>query len=363
MAIFYCHRTIIIVNFHFSDTEDEENETREHRQSETVDMQRPSEVAEEQTASTVVPSDSEGKKEAKPLLQRDSESEWIAEEIILLTNRSIEELTRGVFGKPYTRRKRPADRKETAPKEQSKYLDEDFIWQCASGHPYILPLFAKFYNCKKFRHYYISKYLPMTNLRKLIRIHVVLQTKVARAITAQIMCAIQFLHSNDIFHRNVNSKNILIDLEGKAKLSNFRYAVNCKESRGLHGHFFYQAPEVLSGGIYDLTADWFSLGICLYEMVMNHTPIENHCMRLNIKFQNLDFYGKIVVLLNCTYYIPKVFPKDLKLALIELLQKDPIDRLGYKDDLKAFREHPFFRSVDWKKLEYGLLVADLPNRK
>ncbi|XP_055944395.1 serine/threonine-protein kinase Sgk1-like [Argiope bruennichi] len=86
-------------------------------------------------------------------------------------------------------------------------------------------------------------------------------------------------------------------------------------------------------------------------MVMNHTPIENHCMRYNIKFQEIDFYGKIVVLLNCTYYIPNVFPEDLKRALEDFLQRDPIKRLGYKDNLEDFKNHPFFSSIEWDKLQ------------
>ncbi|GIY98048.1 hypothetical protein CEXT_217991 [Caerostris extrusa] len=52
--------TIWCMSINQSDTEDEENDTRENRWPETVDMHRPSEVAEEQTAS-----DSEGKKRAK----------------------------------------------------------------------------------------------------------------------------------------------------------------------------------------------------------------------------------------------------------------------------------------------------------
>ncbi|CAL1283537.1 unnamed protein product, partial [Larinioides sclopetarius] len=67
--------------------------------------------------------------------------------------------------------------------------------------------------------------------------------------------------------------------------------------------------------------------------------------------------------MNCTYYIPKVFPDDLKIALEDFLNKDPTKRLGYKDNLEDFKNHPFFTNIAWDELENGSLTAILPNKE
>ncbi|GBM80392.1 hypothetical protein AVEN_77643-1 [Araneus ventricosus] len=157
----------------------------------------------------------------------DSASEWVAEEIFHKTKPSIDQLAKGLYGQTLIDTEdAPVAGESLFPiKGKQKYLAEDFIWQSVSGHPYILPLYAKFYNSNKFRYNFISQYLPMVNLRKFMKTHKVLQTKVCRVLTSQIASAICFIHNKDIFHRDVNSKNILICSDGKAKLSNFKHSV------------------------------------------------------------------------------------------------------------------------------------------
>ncbi|XP_055944396.1 uncharacterized protein LOC129975358 [Argiope bruennichi] len=143
--------------------------------------------------------DSDMNKEVKPLLKRDSSPEWVAEEIFLKTKPSVVQFTKGAYAQTVIEEEMSVARESRFPAQKQKYFVEDFIWQSVSGHPYILPLYTTFFNSKKFRYNFISHYLPMVNLRKFIKIHKVLQTKVCRVLTSQIVSAICFIHNKGLY--------------------------------------------------------------------------------------------------------------------------------------------------------------------
>ncbi|KAA3453518.1 serine/threonine-protein kinase AtPK2/AtPK19-like isoform X2 [Gossypium australe] len=92
----------------------------------------------------------------------------------------------------------------------------------------------------------------------------------ARIYTADIVSAVSHLHANGIMHRDLKPENILLDADGHVMLTDFGLAKEFDEntrSNSLCGTLEYMAPEIVLGKGHDKAADWWSVGILLYEML------------------------------------------------------------------------------------------------
>ena len=91
----------------------------------------------------------------------------------------------------------------------------------------------------------------------------------------QMIIGLGILHENNIMHRDVKLDNLMIDETGYLKVIDFGLAriINPGQKAYTYcGSLAYMAPEVLSGEPYDYSAEWWSVGIVLYEMMSGFTP-------------------------------------------------------------------------------------------
>ncbi|KAI8996379.1 kinase-like protein [Trametes punicea] len=177
-----------------------------------------------------------------------------------------------------------------------------------------------------------------------------LPEEVVRFYVAEISSALAFLHERRIIHRDLKPDNILLDERGHAHITDFNIAVHYSERRLLHGvagSMAYMAPEILAKRGYTYTIDWWSLGVCAYELIFGRRP----------------FRGKTNS--DLTHSIVKDslrFPEDVESrcsragiqALRGFLDRDPSRRLGCKPNGEGFEElkrHPWFSCIDWDTLE------------
>jgi serine/threonine protein kinase len=74
---------------------------------------------------------------------------------------------------------------------------------------------------------------------------------------------------------DIKPDNILLDEQGNAHLTDFNIAVHFNERRmhtGVAGSLAYMAPEILAKRGYTYTIDWWSLGVCAYELILGRRP-------------------------------------------------------------------------------------------
>uniref|UniRef100_M4B1V5 Protein kinase domain-containing protein n=1 Tax=Hyaloperonospora arabidopsidis (strain Emoy2) TaxID=559515 RepID=M4B1V5_HYAAE len=164
--------------------------------------------------------------------------------------------------------------------------------------------------------------------------------------TAELVLGIHHLHQHDILYRDIKPENVMIDADGHVALVDFGLAkLHVSEFKGaktMAGSPQYTAPELLlpkAKRSYGKAADWWSLGILLYEMSVGKSPFyDNNIEKMYHKIQN----------------DPLVFPTkpmladELKSILRSFLQKDPTKRLG--TNISDILKHPYFRGIDWDLL-------------
>ncbi|KAJ7909344.1 kinase-like domain-containing protein [Mycena leptocephala] len=157
-----------------------------------------------------------------------------------------------------------------------------------------------------------------------------LDEEVVRFYVAQ-LSSVQFLHDNNIMHRDLKPDNTL-DERGNAHLTDFNI-----EIMGVAGSMAYMAPEILVKRGYSYGIDWWSLGVCAYELIFGRRPFRGRT--------NNDL----------TYSItkdPLKWRKTRKRSA--LLDRDPARRFGCKPNGEGFQElrrHQWFKTIDWDTLE------------
>ncbi|KAI3726927.1 hypothetical protein L1987_66734 [Smallanthus sonchifolius] len=166
----------------------------------------------------------------------------------------------------------------------------------------------------------------------------------ARVYTTEIVSAVSHLHERGIVHRDLKPENILMDADGHVLLTDFGLAKEIDESsrsNSLCGTTEYMAPEILLSKGHNKNADWWSVGILLYEMLTGKPPF-THSNRKKLQEKIINEKVKL---------LPRLSGEAHSL-LKGLLQKDPSLRLGSgprgADDIK---KHKWFRTINWKKLE------------
>lgn len=111
--------------------------------------------------------------------------------------------------------------------------------------------------------------------------------------TADMVLGLEFLHDNNVIHRDLKPDNIVIGANDRLKITDFGMAKvmagtgNARLYASKFGHKCYAAPELLEGRNYDSSVDYWSLGVILYEMCTLNHPFVYKVKKIKIFFDFL----------------------------------------------------------------------------
>uniref|UniRef100_A0AAQ5YMG7 non-specific serine/threonine protein kinase n=1 Tax=Amphiprion ocellaris TaxID=80972 RepID=A0AAQ5YMG7_AMPOC len=254
----------------------------------------------------------------------------------------VKVIGRGAFGEVQLVRHK-ASQKVYAMKLLSKFemikrSDSAFFWEerdimAFANSPWVVQLCCAFQD----EHYLfmVMEYMPGGDLVNLTSTYDVPE-KWAKFYTAEVVMALDAIHSMGFIHRDVKPDNMLLDRHGHLKLADFGTCMKMDSTGMVHcdtavGTPDYISPEVLKSqggdGYYGRECDWWSVGVFIFEMLVGDTPkIMDHKNSLN-------------------------FPDDVEISkdaknIICAFLTDREVRLG-RNGVEEIKRHPFFKNDQW----------------
>uniref|UniRef100_A0A803YPA8 non-specific serine/threonine protein kinase n=1 Tax=Meleagris gallopavo TaxID=9103 RepID=A0A803YPA8_MELGA len=161
---------------------------------------------------------------------------------------------------------------------------------------------------------------------------------------AELALALDHLHSLGIIYRDLKPENILLDEEGHIKLTDFGLSKESidheKKAYSFCGTVEYMAPEVVNRRGHTQSADWWSFGVLMFEMLTGTLP-----------FQGKDRKETMTMILKAKLGMPQFLSPEAQSLLRMLFKRNPANRLGAgPDGVEEIKRHPFFSKIDWNKL-------------
>ena len=181
--------------------------------------------------------------------------------------------------------------------------------------------------------YYIAmEFLDGRTLKELIVGHGAAPVRVAIEYARQILSALRFAHRHGIVHRDIKPHNVLVDREGRVKVTDFGIAragtSQMTETGSIVGTAQYLSPEQARGGEVDQRSDLYSLGVVLYELLTGKTPFEGDTP-VEVAMKHLSNAPKPPSELR------KDIPPELDMVVLRALAKDPNDRYQSADEMEG----------------------------
>ncbi|NWQ97310.1 KS6A2 kinase, partial [Burhinus bistriatus] len=210
------------------------------------------------------------------------------------------------------------------------------------NHPFIVKLHYAFQTEGKL--YLILDFLRGGDLFTRLSKEVMFTEEDVKFYLAELALALDHLHGLGIIYRDLKPENILLDEEGHIKITDFGLSKEAidhdKRAYSFCGTIEYMAPEVVNRRGHTQSADWWSFGVLMFEMLTGSLP-----------FQGKDRKETMALILKAKLGMPQFLSIEAQSLLRALFKRNPSNRLGAGfDGVEEIKRHPFFITIDWNKL-------------
>ncbi|KAF0910253.1 hypothetical protein E2562_001441 [Oryza meyeriana var. granulata] len=297
----------------------------------------------------------------------------------------IKPISRGAFGRVFLAKKRTTGdlfaikvlRKADMIRKnavESILAERDIL--ITVRNPFVVRFFYSFTSRENL--YLVMEYLNGGDLYSLLRNLGCLDEDVARIYLAEVVLALEYLHSMHIVHRDLKPDNLLIAHDGHIKLTDFGLSkvglINStddlsgpavsgsslygddepqmsefeqmdhrarRQKRSAVGTPDYLAPEILLGTGHGTSADWWSVGVILFELIVGIPPFNaEHPQTIFDNILNRKIPWP---------HVPEEMSSEAQDLIDKLLTEDPHQRLG-ANGASEVKQHQFFKDISWDTL-------------
>lgn len=210
------------------------------------------------------------------------------------------------------------------------------------NHPFLVGLDYAFQTDEKL--YFVLQFMKGGELFQHLRRQKKFPEPQAKFYAACITLGLGHLHNKNYIYRDLKLENLLLDEKGYAMLTDFglaKFIKSDEKAMTFCGTPEYLSPEVILGKGHNRPADWWSLGILIYEMIFGIPPFYTSNMQAmyrRIIREEVIFKPGVTI---------SAAGKDL---ILKLLEKNPDNRCGTIADSLEVMSHPWFTEIDFENL-------------
>ena len=232
---------------------------------------------------------------------------------------------------------------EIVDKKSEVSILEELTLLSKISHPFIINIHFAFQDTEFL--FLVSDYLEGGDLRFQLTKNKTFTETQTKFLIANLLLSLDYLHTNNIIHRDVKPENLIFEKNGYLRLTDFGIAKtftknNKEETSGTPG---YMAPEVLFAQNHTFVVDYFAVGVIIYEIIFGHRPYTG----LNRKELKEEMFGKKVFIEKKD--LPKNWSEDSANFVNKLLIRKATERLGFNGSKEVF-EHSWLKYFPWNDL-------------
>eukprot|EP01102_Stenamoeba_stenopodia_P020691 TRINITY_DN8162_c0_g1_i1.p1 TRINITY_DN8162_c0_g1~~TRINITY_DN8162_c0_g1_i1.p1 ORF type:complete len:476 (-),score=96.59 TRINITY_DN8162_c0_g1_i1:24-1451(-) len=235
------------------------------------------------------------------------------------------------------------DKAQMVKEHKTSWVNREKVILDLLRHPFVVNLFCTFQDATFL--YFVTEYCSNGELLKQLKRVGSFAEDVAAFYTAEIVVALEYIHSMGVIHRDLKPENILLDRNNHIKLIDFGTAKQIGTERLTRSNSFcgtaeYVSPELLNDQTVGRGSDLWALGCIIYQFISGKPP-----------FRAVNDYHIFQMIRKRELFFPDRFPLAAKDIIERLIVLDPNERIGNKrDGYIELKSHPFFAEINWENI-------------